>query len=191
MVALREQIMKKAFQAMNVQGTKFTMDDLTKELGVSKRTLYEYFKSKEDIIAAVLDTTFADLENQLEEILRNHELAIIPRLTALIIASPKNLGPINERVIDDIERYMPKEWAKIEAFQEKKWTMIEEVINQGVKQGLFRPVSMAILHRMFIGATNELLDWQFLKENDVTFTNALTKMAEMMIFGLSAANNIE
>lgn len=191
MIGLRERIVKKALQVMNTQGIKFTTVDLARELGVSKRTLYEHFKSKEDIIAAVFDTIFTDLQAQSEEILRDQELGVIEKLTELIVAYPKVLGPINERIVGEVKRFLPNEWAKFEAYHEKKWSRIEGIINQGIGQGLLRPVNMAILHRMFIGAINELQDWQFLIENDITFTRAMMTLAEVMILGLLAGTNIE
>src|SRR5437016_12874047 len=49
-----------------------TMDDLAKELGISKKTLYAHFPGKINLLEAVLADKFASVESTLKEVARNH-----------------------------------------------------------------------------------------------------------------------
>ena len=44
---LKENIMQGTLQAFNQKGLKFTMDDIAKILGISKKTIYQVFRDKE------------------------------------------------------------------------------------------------------------------------------------------------
>jgi len=54
-IRLRNQIMAAALEEINKVGIKFTMSDLVKRLSISKSTLYAHFKSKEEVIGAIVD----------------------------------------------------------------------------------------------------------------------------------------
>lgn len=181
---MRNRIILKALEEMNERGIKFTMADLARQLGVSKRMLYEHFDSKEDLIGTIFDSIFADLYQQLREISANESLDIIEKIKAMLIAYPKVFGHINDRIIDDVHRYLPTEWVKFEHYHDEKWRMIEKLLHQGIAAGLLRPVNLAILRKMFIGAMDELLDYSFLVQNEILFSETLETAADILICGL-------
>ena len=49
---LKEQILEEAMRQFNRDGFDFKMDDLAKELHISKKTIYKHFKNKEDIFCS-------------------------------------------------------------------------------------------------------------------------------------------
>ena len=55
MGSLSEQIIRKAGMLFNKYGIKsITMDDLSHEMGISKKTLYEYVKDKKDLVSKIV-----------------------------------------------------------------------------------------------------------------------------------------
>ena len=50
---LKENIMQGTLQAFNQKGLKFTMDDIAKILGISKKTIYQVFRDKDSLIVLV------------------------------------------------------------------------------------------------------------------------------------------
>ncbi len=183
---MRERILATALQQMNEHGIRFTTADLARELGVSKRAVYEHFPSKEALLTQIFDNIRKDFRQQISTILQGDDLDITEKLKNLMVFSPKALGPINDKIIKDIKRFMPKEWAKFEDFFQERWEMIEQVINQGITQGVLAPVDLPVLHKMYLGTIDKLLDFHFLTENDTTFRKAMTAAAEIMIRGLTA-----
>ncbi|MDT8899828.1 TetR/AcrR family transcriptional regulator [Anaeroselena agilis] len=182
---MRDRILAVALQLMNAYGIKFTTSDLARDLGVSKRAVYEHFDSKEALMAAIFDNIRTDFRLQIATILQGDDLDITDKLKALMVFSPKALGPLNEKMINDTKRFLPQEWAKFEAYFQERWEMIEQVISQGVNKGILEPVDLAVLRKMYLGTIDKLLDYHFLVENDTTFRNAMTKAADIMIRGLT------
>ena len=181
---LRTRILTAALHQMNTRGIKFTTVDLARDLGVSKRAIYEHFPSKNLLLGAVVEAILADLKQQISGIVQDESLDTIAKLKALMLFNPKALGPINVRVIDDVKRYLPEEYAKFDACFEERWGVLEEVIKQGVQEGFLAKVDLLILRRIYMGTIDQLIDDQFLNQNNTTFKNAMTKATEILIWGL-------
>ena len=58
---LKENIMQGTLQAFNQKGLKFTMDDIAKILGISKKTIYQVFRDKEALFLETVDYLFQEL----------------------------------------------------------------------------------------------------------------------------------
>lgn len=182
---MRNRILTEALHQMNEQGLRFTTAGLAHELAVSKRTIYEYFPSKENLMGAVFEVILVDLYQQISRIFQNENLDPIEKLRSLMTASPKALGPLSDRIVIDAKRVLPKEWAKFEDFFTDKWMKIEQVIHQGEQEGLFRPVNLAVLRKMYMGTINELGDYQFLSQSSCTFSDTMATTIDILIFGLA------
>lgn len=185
---MRDRILVAALRQMNVYGTKFTTTSLARELGISKRAIYEHFTSKEDLIEAVLDTILRDLRGQISGIANDTSLDVIGKVRALLVLHPKAFGQVNIQLIEDVRRSMPRQWSKFEDCFTERWRMLEKIIHEGVDQGLLVNVDLAILNKVYLGTIDQLLDFQFLAQNNITFHNAMVKAAEILIGGLIAPN---
>jgi len=174
-----------AIDEASERGIKFTMNDLARRLAVSKSTLYEHFDSKEELIGAIIDTLVADLRRQEQEITSNNTLSFSEKFKSLLSCHPKTLGIQSERFMDDVKRYMPGEWAKMEAFIDNRWRMIEDLLRQGIEAGYFRPVNLAVVQRILFGAVNELLDYKFLMQNNLTILDAIAAAFDILILGMA------
>lgn len=171
---------------MNVHGVKFTTADLARELGISKRTIYDCFGSKEDLMEAALDTILTDLRQQIAGVVDDESLDIPARVKALMVLYPKAFGSVSMQVIEDVRRYLPQVWVKFEECFEERWRLLEGIFDEGARQGVLAEVDLVILKRMYMGMIDQLLDFHFLARNNITFNNAMTKAAEILLGGLTA-----
>ncbi len=183
---MRERFLSETLQLMNEQGLNFTLAQLASQLAVSKRKIYELFDSKDELVGAVLDEILRDLKQQIAEIMAKPNLGYIDKLKALMMASPKALGPLSVRAIIDIKRQMPDEWLKYETFFEDRWQRVADILQQGVTAGLFRTVNMKILWKIYRGSINELGDYQFLTQSNSTFQSTMEQTIDILIYGVFA-----
>ena len=183
---MRNAIIIKALQQLNEQGLRFTTAGLAQQLGVSKRTLYEYFSSKEDLLGAVFDLILDDLRQQIIRIVLDENLCPMEKLTGLMLASPKALGPLAGHVLYDVNRSMPNQWVKFLKYFDEKWEKIELVINQGIEKGVFRAVNLTILHKIYMGSIDKLSDFNFLVQNESSLKCTIAETAEILIYGIIA-----
>lgn len=181
---MQDRILTETLLLMNERGLNFTIAELARQLAVSKRKIYQYFISKEHLVVAVLDEILADLQQQVKAIVRTEDMSTVTRLEALMVASPKALGPLSARIVADIKRLLPQEWQRFEFFFKERWEYVAEVFQEGVKDGVFRPVSLDILWKIYRGSINELGDYQFLTQNNCTFQSTMEKTVDILIYGL-------
>ncbi len=183
---MRERFLSETLQLMNEQGLSFTLAQLASQLAVSKRKIYELFDSKDELVGAVLDEILRDLKQQVTDITARENLNIIDKLKALMMASPKALGPLSARAITDIKRHLPDEWQNYENFFEDRWQRVAEILQQGVSAGVFRSVNMKVLWKIYRGSINELGDYQFLTQNNSTFQSTMEQTIDILIYGVFA-----
>ncbi|HWP97220.1 MAG TPA: TetR/AcrR family transcriptional regulator [Syntrophomonadaceae bacterium] len=179
---MRNQIMAAAIEEITEFGIKFTMSDLVKRLSISKSTLYAHFKSKEELIGAIIDDSLTTMRQNEKNILDNNTLNVIEKLKALSVIHPPLT--INIRVMLDLKRYFTEEWVKIQQHSIEKWETIEFLIKQGIADGYFRSIDLAILRTIFNGAEKELMDQSFFIHNSLSFNDAMNQVSDILFRGI-------
>ena len=115
-----------------------TMDDIARELGMSKKTVYQYFKNKADIVQGVCNEYFSEERCMHEEILEKaHDP--VEEMLLILQAMEKTFKEIPSVMIYEVRKYYPKAWS---LFDKYKYDFILDTIRQnlaeGVKRGLYR-----------------------------------------------------
>jgi len=116
-----------------------TMDDIAKHLGMSKKTIYLFFKDKNELVLALVSKKLKEDEEQMAGII-SKSTNVIEEMINMMRCSEEIFSRINPIVIHDMQKYHPEAW---ERFQNFKATVIvqtlEELLNKGIKQGYIRP----------------------------------------------------
>ena len=73
---MREKIIDTAIEEFTKNGLKFTMNDVAKALGISKKTIYTVFESKQEVLVAIADRYAGDFTEMREEIEQLSSLSI-------------------------------------------------------------------------------------------------------------------
>jgi len=77
---MKERILKTFIEEIKTTGIRFTMEDLAKKMGISKRTLYQYFTSKAEILEEIIDKTFKEIDEETEKITQDNNLDLISKI---------------------------------------------------------------------------------------------------------------
>ena len=136
---MKEDIVKRALNDFMQYGFKtFTIDDLANKMGMSKKTLYEYFPAKQDLVDACLDyalemsctnvTTFVQGEGSvIENVYRNQKK----------VQEVFNIN--SDRPIWELQKYYPKTYERMEGeFAKTDALFIDKLLEKGWREGLFR-----------------------------------------------------
>ncbi len=147
----RERIIEQASTMFFKYGIRsITMDEIAESLGISKRTLYESFSNKEELLKDCLEakhiesTTFRDV---LMKEYPNDPLEIIHQHFRQVILTLNSLHP---NFFNDLKKYHSRLWKKqIESKQDENMAFTRQMIEKGVKTDVFRKSADAeILSRM-------------------------------------------
>jgi AcrR family transcriptional regulator len=115
-----------------------SMDDLARELGMSKKTIYKHFSDKKDLVASALDKAL-DLDRQACIRAYEGDSNAIQKMINLSRYVSEMHSDMNPAVLYDITKYYPKLWVKFESFRGNfiKETILEN-IEEGQKDGYYR-----------------------------------------------------
>ena len=115
-----------------------TMDDIARELGMSKKTVYQYFKNKAEIVQAVCNDHFNEERCILEEILEKaHDP--VEEMLLILQAMEKTFKEFPTVMIYEVQRYYPNAWNLFDGFKHDFILQsIRQNLNEGVKLGLYR-----------------------------------------------------
>lgn len=181
---MRQRIMDGAMAEMHERGIKFTMDDLARRLGVSKRTLYENFSSKEELVGSLLAEAIAELKAKREAIARDETLDIREKFRQMMTVRPALWNERTDNLMLDIKKSMPEQCKKLESTMDELWQVIEDLLHEGARTGYFRPVFFPVIRAMFKGAYNELSAYKLLREHRLTVTEMLNEMLDILMYGV-------
>ena len=186
---MRNRILMAAAEEINLRGFKFTMSDLAKRLSLSKTSLYEQFSSKNELIATLVKMAFADVREQENNIYINETLSIAEKIIAVLRVSPKIFGHFNERTYDDLRNGYPEQWVLVDAFRQERLECLFVLIRQGMKNNLIRPVNLLVVQQMVFGSVNQIFNYRFLNDSNITYADAVTAMADILVYGLLSSGN--
>src|SRR6202046_487876 len=116
-----------------------TMDDVARHLGMSKKTIYQFFKDKNELVIALVTKKLKDDEDQMSEII-SQSGNVIEEMINMMKCSEEIFSRINPIVIHDMQKYHPDAWKQFQNF--KSGVLIhtlEELLTKGIKQGYIRP----------------------------------------------------
>ena len=135
---VKQRIIEEASELFGRSGVKsITMDDLARHLGISKRTIYENFKDKEELLIACVDAFHEEnFEMQQKAFLEANNVA-----DAILVILQKNAGPEAQRqfnLINDIRKYYPQVFREHARFQIDQRRKMEQLIQRGINEGVFR-----------------------------------------------------
>ena len=134
---VKQKIISAALSLFRKQGIKeVKMDDIASLISVSKRTIYELFTDKENLIIEALKLSHESVSAEAKEIIRNSNdiLDIILKLYELYF---RILSETNRLFFTDLERY-PEVLNRRKAREKKNNKRFIAWMEEGRKQGLFR-----------------------------------------------------
>lgn len=113
-----------------------TMDDVASEFGVSKKTLYQYFSDKEDLVSQVIDYF---LQNPALNLATHHQVNAIDSMFKIREHVAHIFKFYNNNIEFDLKKIYPKLYKKVhDAKRHRIFRNTVENIEQGILQGLYR-----------------------------------------------------
>jgi DNA-binding XRE family transcriptional regulator len=143
-----------------------TMDDVAKELGISKKTLYQYVTDKDDLVGKFIDNEIAMRQEEICNCFRNGLNAIeeLFEISLYMNRLMRNQNPATEY---DLKKYYPQHFQKTEkARREGIYEYILLNLKKGIKEGLYREeMNKEIIAKLYLSrAENTHLNELFTKE---------------------------
>lgn len=167
-----------------------TMDTVSEKLGISKATIYNHFKSKEEIIQTAIAMILNDIRHY-EDLISDREKPYLMRYYRAIRYYAKQLCVISPKLVADVKELYPKMWAYVEIFRNQFSFVLTKYYEEGINKGMFKDMDINILvgtDRWFLDA---LLTSDFVREKNLSIETAVDEFFKMKFDGLIASSAAE
>jgi AcrR family transcriptional regulator len=181
---LKERILEAVIEEFNEKGIKFTMEDVARRLGISKRTLYETVKEKEALFIEAVDYVFSAIKESENKIAQDTSLDIVEKLKRILIVLPEKYKTIDFRKLYDVKRKYPKIFAQIEKRLESQWDVTFTVMEQAMEEGRIKRISLPVFQAIFSGTIEYYLSRSVLMDSQMSYEDALGQMLDIIINGI-------
>jgi TetR/AcrR family transcriptional regulator, cholesterol catabolism regulator len=168
-----------------------SMDDVARELGISKKTLYQYVDSKADLLKKVFFKRQQEFVATIDK-LKAKNLNAIDELLEVSIMVSDEIKRFNPSNVFDMQKYYPEVFSE-HIQTEKQYTheMILENLKKGIRQGLYREgQDIGLVAGLYIQKIENVHDENFLNQICFSMEKIFEVMFENHIRGISNPEGI-
>ncbi len=163
---------------------KTTMDEIAVQLRMSKKTIYKYYPTKEELVKETVLGFLKFHKGNVSKIIDDNSSAVT-KLYNIFNYIGKMISKINEKFIRDIQIHMPDLWKHIDNFRTKMMTInIGKVIEQGKNEGVFIDKQSAIITGIFTSSVRGIINPEFIMNNKFSIKTALDETIEIIMNGI-------
>jgi AcrR family transcriptional regulator len=181
-----EKILKGAEELFFKYGIRsVTMDDIARHLGMSKKTIYQYYKEKDEIIHKLMqahikedECTFAACAERASNIVEE------------VFEMMKNIqdifSKVNPQLFYELQKYYPQTWKLFKDFKEDFILgMVERSLEKGIKDGHVRPdINVKILSRLRMEQIEMAMDPKAFPPDKFKILDVQLNIVEHFLYGI-------
>ncbi|HLF63050.1 MAG TPA: TetR/AcrR family transcriptional regulator [Saprospiraceae bacterium] len=136
-----------------------TMDDVARELGISKKTLYQLVENKDDLVHRVLENHIAREKIQCLDMAAHAENAI-DQMVFVMDSNSQEFAQMKANVLYDLQKYHRDAWIMIRKFHHDFiYKLVAANLERGKKEGLYRTdFNIDIITRIHLATVFSLFD---------------------------------
>lgn len=181
---MKERIIQAATEAMMQWGLKFSIRDIASRLGISTKTIYQYFESKEHIISSILEETIQEMRDIEKELMNDSSLSIKQKLHKALVVLPSGFAFEDIRIMHELKQRYPEQWKIVDEYVSNGWVNIRLLVEEGVANGDLRSFDIDLFIQVYVGAIYQLMDQQAASRNRRSLEDALGQMVELLLTGI-------
>ncbi len=181
--------MAKAEELFFTYGVKnTTMDDLSRALGASKKTLYQFVTDKADLVNRTMENHLKAEQAQTEAIVKEAPNAI-EEILSIARHVTSHMKGINPAIVSDLLKFYPSAW---QLFTDYKMTFIYNIIlnnmKRGIEEGLYRSdINPDILTKVYIARMDLIIDQKLFPFSKYDFVSVYRETLKYHLHGLASA----
>lgn len=186
-------LLQKSGELFKKYGVKsYTMDDVAKELGMSKKTIYRFVENKAELVKLTMQYYLTEERTQLEAILKISENSV-DELIDMVSYFFNQVREFNPSALNDLQKYYPETWA---IYNEYRFHfilgMITKNLESGVKQGVYRNNLKAdVIARLYIGNVEVLINQELFPSKKYVFMDTYKEYLNYHLRGIVSAKGLK
>jgi TetR/AcrR family transcriptional regulator, cholesterol catabolism regulator len=190
---MKDQILNKATDMFLTLGFKsVTMDDIATEMGISKKTIYQHYKTKDDLVKATTMHLFETISCGIDAICSTEQNPIEELFTIKDFVM-KNLKDENTSPIYQLQKYYPKIHKSLHSKQfQKMGDCVIKNLEKGIKQGYFRKeINQELIARFYFSGMTSIKDVELFNPNEFSSKLVQKTYLEYHLRGICTEKGIQ
>lgn len=182
----KERILVRAHELFNKYGIRsVSMDDISAGLGMSKKTLYQYFADKEELVDACFSGVLEHNRHQCVADRKRAENPIHEFFLAFDMTQ-EMFAEMNPAVLYDLQKYHPAAYKKFQDFKHSfLYKIISSNLETGVKEELYRPeIDIDVMARLRIESVMLPFNSEVFPNNRTHLIHIEQQLFEHFLYGL-------
>lgn len=188
---IKDRIIEKAGELFFQYGIRnISMDELASSLGMSKRTIYENFKDKEDILRSLI----LKIKDERNEVIKEFLVKGLNVVEVFInvIEIQKKMPVSNAKFIQDIYKYYPNITKIMQEHIEKNNVFLQEFLLKGIEQGFIREdLNIKVTAFLVEESTYTYIRASYLEQPPFSFPELFYTMMINFVRGISTEKGIK
>jgi AcrR family transcriptional regulator len=182
----KQYILKNAGKLYLKYGIKsVTMDDVASEIGISKKTLYQFFKDKEDLISQVIDYYIESAHFAIHNPSKGNAIDRFFELRTHVI---NMLKYINNNIEYDLKKLYPGLYKKVYKLKrERIFNSTIQNVTEGIAAGLYRPdLDIIFIAKLQVGRLLLILnpEHEIFTETELSNIDLFDKVIENYMYSI-------
>ncbi|MDR2384643.1 MAG: TetR/AcrR family transcriptional regulator [Tannerella sp.] len=189
---LKDRIIQNASALFSRNGIKsVAMSDIASKLGISKRTLYEVFHDKDELLEKCIDFHMSNADREIEAIANNSE-NVIDALMLIYFKHLHTAQEVNPSVLHDLKKYYAHIYKKIECRQKIGYYAFIPLVQKGIEQGLIRKdTNFEVLLWLVRAQFKALLEDEYIPTDKYSTKEFISAIILNFIRGISTSSGNE
>jgi AcrR family transcriptional regulator len=134
--------------------TETSMREIAEAAGMGKSSLYDYFKTKDDVLLWIIEDELMDVTEAAQHI-ASFPLPVLERLRQILRKHLEYLVANKElymKLYFEVQRLSTQSQKRVQAGRHSYQDLIRQLIEEGIREGAFRPVNSLLVARLMITA---------------------------------------
>lgn len=163
---------------------KTSMDELSRGLGISKKTIYKHFRSKDELIEQICASTSDHISSTIDGIVDAKTDVVVKFVKILNLYSNFTIN-ISRNWLRDLRIHTPGEAAKIDERRRTKTNdILKKLIHQGKKEKLIENYPTPVIINTFTATIVSIMNPEFLLNNRLSVNQAFRETYNFLLNGM-------
>ncbi len=164
------------------------MDDIARKIGISKKTLYELFKDKDELVLECIKCMLNDNQAQTEKALKNSINAIDQAINILMIME-KMIRGMNPVCYLDLQRFYPSAAKYLNDHKDSfMFQCISDNLKQGIQEGFYREdIDIEIISRFRMESALIVFQHDLFPQETYDIVKVNTQIFAHYIYGIASS----
>lgn len=185
----KERILQKAHELFNKFGIRsVTMDEIAAQIGMSKKTIYQSFSNKDELVDAIIEDHISRNKTRCEADGTLAENAIHEIFLSMEMVQDM-LGDVNPTIFNDLQKFHPVTFQKLLQFKDLYlYKVVFDNIAWGIKEGFYREdMNIEVITKLRLSTMFLPFDQEIFPVHRYSLVQVEIEALELFLYGLATS----